>query len=198
ATRRRLVLAAARSLGITLEFHQVEAVLAVCRQGGRAALPGGWVAARQRAVVRFEPGSNPPAAYEYALPVPGKVAVAEAEISIEALPLVLQEDQWYERENLLASEFARGTLRVRNWRAGERFWPSHRRAKRIKELLGERQIAGEEKKAWPVISCGTEVVWLRGFGVRRDFQAKGVAGVLIRDLPFPVRSSKNLDAAAKR
>ncbi|MBV9339579.1 MAG: tRNA lysidine(34) synthetase TilS, partial [Acidobacteria bacterium] len=197
ATRRRLVRAAARSLGISLEFHQVEAVLAVCRQGGRTVLPGGWLAARQKSMLRFEHGSKAPAAYEYALPVPGKVAVSEAEISIEAMPLVLHQGLRYEREDLLAPEFAGRGLRVRNWRAGERFWPSHRRGARIKELLGERQIAGEEKKCWPVICCGSEVIWLRGFGVRRDFQARGVEGVLIRALPLPMCAPENAESARK-
>jgi hypothetical protein len=33
-----------------------------------------------------------------------------------------------------------------------------------------------------VVASGDEVVWLRGFGVRRDFQTQGREGILIRDI----------------
>jgi tRNA(Ile)-lysidine synthase len=57
-------------------------------------------------------------------------------------------------------------LRVRNWRAGDRFWPVHTKApKKIKELLQELRISGSERKLWPVVVHGAEVVWVRGFPV---------------------------------
>jgi tRNA(Ile)-lysidine synthetase-like protein len=72
---------------------------------------------------------------------------------------------------------------VRNWRAGERFWPAHtKEPKKIKELLQDRHITGEQKQRWPVIAWGDEIIWLSGFGVRRDIQANGGDGVLIREI----------------
>jgi tRNA(Ile)-lysidine synthase len=88
-------------------------------------------------------------------------------------------------EGLLAPEYASHGLVVRNWRAGDRFWPAHTKApKKVKELLQDRHITGNEKKLWPVVVCGDEVVWMRGFGVRRDFRTKNGTGVLISDLPL--------------
>ena len=55
-------------------------------------------------------------------------------------------------------------LTVRNWRAGDRFWPAHSKApKKVKELLQERKLAGRERKLWPVVVSGQEIVWMRGF-----------------------------------
>jgi tRNA(Ile)-lysidine synthase len=191
AMRRRLVRAAGESLGLNLEFRQVEAVVELCSHAARVVLPDGWVAVGHKSGVKFERGFETHGDYEYELPMPGRVTISEADVVIEAVPLVSDDDQHYGSEHLLDFGFARG-LRIRNWRPGERFWPSHsKRARRIKELLGERRIVGEEKKRWPVVSCGTEIVWLRGFGVRRDFQAKGGKGVLIRELPLSARVMEN-------
>ena len=55
---------------------------------------------------------------------------------------------------------------------------------RVKELLQDIHISGEEKRLWPVIAAGQEVVWVRGLGVRRDFQAKKGTGVLIHESPL--------------
>jgi len=88
-------------------------------------------------------------------------------------------------DDLLESSFARRELVLRNWRIGERFWPAHtREPRKIKEILQDRQVIGDQKKSWPVIVSGGEVVWMRGFGVRRDFRATGQKGVLIRESPL--------------
>jgi tRNA(Ile)-lysidine synthase len=64
-------------------------------------------------------------------------------------------------------------LKVRNWRPGDRFWPAHSKAPRkVKELLQERKIAGRERKIWPVVASGSEVVWLRGFSSPGNFRPK--------------------------
>jgi len=72
---------------------------------------------------------------------------------------------------------------VRNWRAGDRFWPAHTKApKKMKELLQQLHVGQPERGLWPVIVCGDEIVWARGFAVPAKFRAKaGCAGVLIRE-----------------
>jgi tRNA(Ile)-lysidine synthase len=71
---------------------------------------------------------------------------------------------------------------VRNWRAGDRFWPVNRKEpKKLKELLQDRHITGAEKKCWPVIASGEEVIWVRGFGVHRDCRALNGTGILITE-----------------
>jgi tRNA(Ile)-lysidine synthase len=78
-----------------------------------------------------------------------------------------------------------GPFRVRNWRPGDRFWPAHSKSpKKIKELLLERQVALPERKLWPVLLSGDEIVWMRGFAVPAKFSAKaGREAILIVESP---------------
>ncbi len=130
--------------------------------------------------------------YEYALTVPGRARVREIGAVIEALRLealpaealaARAAEAGYNPEHLLDGELLCGTLRVRNWRAGDRFWPAHTKAPRkMKELLQQLHVAQPERGLWPVIVCGDEIVWARGFAVPAKFRAKaGCAGILIRE-----------------
>jgi tRNA(Ile)-lysidine synthase len=181
AVRRRLVRAAGDSVGLGLEFRQVEEVLGLAAEGARTSLSGGWVVSRQRGEIRFEVISEAPSEYRYELTVPGEVLISEAGITVQA-SRVDSAGEGYNPEHLLDGKHAKENLIVRNWRAGERFWPAHtKEPKKIKELLQDRHITGDEKKRWPVVACGDEIVWMRGLGVRRDLLAKDGKGVLIQE-----------------
>ena len=183
ALQRRLVRTAGRSLGLGLEFRHVEEVLALSEEGTRTSLPEGWVVSRQKGSLRFELTSSAPTGYRYALPVPGQVTIPEAGLTLNVLAVRMDlPDEGYNPERLLDSKYARRGLIVRNWHAGERFWPSHsKQPKKIKDLLQSRHISGLDKKLWPVVASGDEIVWVRGLGVRRDLQAKDGNGVLIQE-----------------
>jgi tRNA(Ile)-lysidine synthetase-like protein len=130
--------------------------------------------------------------YEYALTVPGRARVPEIGAVIEALRFEASPaealaaraaEAGYNPEHLLDGELLCGPLRVRNWRPGDRFWPAHTKApKKMKELLQQLPVGQPERGLWPVIVCGDEIVWARGFAVPAKFRAKaGSAGVLIRE-----------------
>jgi tRNA(Ile)-lysidine synthetase-like protein len=70
---------------------------------------------------------------------------------------------------------------VRNWRAGDRFWPAHTAAaKKVKELLSDRHATGIEKKLWPVaVAKGCGLVWMRGFAVPAALRAPARASKAI-------------------
>jgi tRNA(Ile)-lysidine synthase len=106
---------------------------------------------------------------------------------VEAVRVELGTDRaGYNPDQLLDPSRLSDNLVVRNWRPGDRFWPAHTKApKKIKELLQERHITGSERKIWPVILSGDDVIWVRGFAVPATLQAK-VAGraILIRDMPL--------------
>jgi tRNA(Ile)-lysidine synthase len=185
AVQRRVIRAAAESLGLNLEFRHVEEVLGLGEACTRATLPNGWSARWHKGQIQFERGSKAATNYEYQLPVPGKITVPEARIVIEAalVPAKNTEDG-HQREQLLLPRFAQGLV-VRNWRAGDRFWPANaKQPKKIKELLQERNITGDEKKRWPVVASGDEVVWVAGLGVRRDLWPETQQGVLILESPL--------------
>jgi tRNA(Ile)-lysidine synthetase-like protein len=150
---------------------------------------------------------NVPHDYEYELAVPGRARVPEigmviATSRVEAVQIEAEQieaspaepllaealrlkaaEAGYNPEHLLDGELLCGTLRVRNWRPGDRFWPAHTKApKKMKELLQELHVKEPERGLWPVIVCGSEIVWVRGFAVPAQFRARaGCAGVLIRE-----------------
>jgi tRNA(Ile)-lysidine synthetase-like protein len=70
---------------------------------------------------------------------------------------------------------------IRNWRAGDRYWPAHTSsAKKVKELLSGRHLTGAEKKLWPVaVAEGCGLVWIRGFAVPAAFRASAGASQAI-------------------
>ena len=194
AVQRRLVKAIGENAGIPLEFKHVEEILRIAAEDGPSgkelSLPLGWKVVREpEDLVFVTPDlreSAPPQDYEYDLPVPGRIMVYEAGSSIEARAIPAGADAGYNPEHLLDAESLPGPFRVRNWRPGDRFWPAHTKApKKIKELLQERHVAQRERKSWPVVASGDEIVWLRGFPVAANCRAKpGRAAILIVDEPL--------------
>ena len=190
AVQRRLVKAIGENAGIPLEFKHVEEILRVAGEedasGKALSLPLGWKLWVEADTLRFvtpdlrEPLPLPD--YEYELAVPGRIAVYEAGFLIEARLVPVGETAAYNPEQLLDAENLPGSLRVRNWRPGDRYWPAHTKSpKKIKELLQERHAAQPERKAWPVIMGSEgEIVWMRGFALPAKFRGKpGRAAVLI-------------------
>ena len=131
ALQRRVVRAASQSLGLRLDFHHVEDVLALCSNRARAAksavLPDGWVVLRKQGELRFELQSGTPGKldYEYCLPVPGSVEVQETQSRFETVLIPRNAAEGYNPDDLLDRELLTAELRVRNWRPGDRFWPAH-------------------------------------------------------------------------
>jgi tRNA(Ile)-lysidine synthase len=191
AVQRRLVKAIGENAGIPLEFKHVEEILRVAAEDGPSAkevsLPLGWKVVREPEALIFltpdlrEPA--PPQDYDYELPVPGRIVLYEARSSIEARGIPAGGDAGYNPDHLLDAASLPRQLRVRNWRPGDRFWPVHTKSpKKIKELLQEHHVAGPERKSWPVIAGGDEIVWLRGFPVPAKYRAKpGQAAILIAE-----------------
>jgi tRNA(Ile)-lysidine synthase len=199
AVGRRVIKAVAAELGIPLEFKHIEEILRLAAgAGGKEwSLPGGWKVVREAESLLFLPPdqvTQKPIAqdYEYALPIPGRVKVPGLGATFEALVLPPQSDMSaYNPQNLLNRELLPAPLILRNWRAGDRFWPAHTKApKKIKELLQERHIAQPERKLWPVVvhrrdAGGDEVVWLRGFPVPARYRTEpGHEAMLLREISW--------------
>jgi len=186
ALRRRVVRAAGESLGFRLEFAHVEDILQVARDGKSGMLPGGWTVSRSATELRFDCVSSGKASsdYEYSLRVPGRIKVPETGTWFEAE--LVSSRGGYNPDHLLDSTMLGKELRVRNWRAGDRFWPAHTKSpKKIKELLQELHIPGSERKLWPVVAQGADVVWVRGFPVPAHLRVReGVEDALaIKERP---------------
>lgn len=183
AVQRRLIRTVTESLGLPIEFHHVEKILALDHENAETALPAGWTAALHKGAIHIGPhrdGTDRP--YEYQLRIPGRITVPEASVVIETRVVAAGESI---SEALLDRTLAGTNLTVRSWQPGDRFWPSYSKSpQKVKDLLQTRHITGEEKKRWPVIASGDEIVWVRDLGVRKDFQAKNGPGVFIRATPL--------------
>lgn len=186
ALRRRVIRAASESLGLRLDFQHVEEILALCSEGPKfTVLPSGWTVSRRKGRLQFELQGGVPEKldYEYSLPVPGSVDVRETESRFETVLVPGNAAEGYNPEDLLDGSLLAAELRVRNWRPGDRFWPAHTKApKKIKELLLERNVSGPERKLWPVVVSGAEVVWVRGFAAPARSRPRGDNAVLIREV----------------
>ena len=180
ALKRRLVRAAAHSIGLDLEFRHIDTLLTE-QNRGRMQLSANWAALQDADKIQIEPTSPAPANYEYRLPLPGETVVPELESVFHAgfSPAPCDGSE----RNLADSRAVTSPLVIRNWRPGDRFWPAHsKQESKVKELLQDRHITGDVKKQWPVIACGNKVIWMRGFGVHREFLSSNGNGVLIREV----------------
>jgi len=99
--------------------------------------------------------------------------------------MLLSAASGYNPDQLLDPSLSQQQLRVRNWRAGDRFWPAHtKEPKKIKELLQKRHVTGSQRKLWPVVLRGEEIVWVRGFPCPEHLCAASEQALLIREVPL--------------
>jgi tRNA(Ile)-lysidine synthase len=198
ALQRRLIRAVAEQHGLRLEFHHVEQLVssagarspspgvpsgpAVGPMGWSSAqieLPHGWEAVRSGSELCFRrrcQTEKEQREYNLSLAVPGEVQVARKKLRAA---IVTGEDLAHADAGaratkvLLAAALAHRGLRVRNWHAGDRYWPAHtRQPKKVKELLLARHIPREHKLYWPVIVSGDEIVWIPGFDAPERFRLR--------------------------
>ncbi len=192
AVQRRVIKAVGEEAGIPLEFKHVEEILRFADENGpldkELSLPLGWKVVREaEAIVFVTPDLRRQERipdYEYSLPVPGRVVVPELGAVFEAIRLNSEARfAEYNSEQLVRADLLPGQLSVRNWRAGDRFWPAHTKApKKIKELLQQRHLAQPTRRLWPVVASRDEIVWMRGFPAPARLRAEREQdAVLIRE-----------------
>ena len=175
AARRRVVRSwiEATAPGVSISFRLIEEVLdlAAGGAGSKLQLPGGRVIRVARGELRLE-AERAAADYEYRLPVPGTAEIRELGVRVEAVVASWDAVPEEERERLLDPGKVSGEMRVRNWRAGDRFWPANtKEGKKVKELLSDKHAVGVEKKLWPVVEAGGDLVWVRGFAAPETARA---------------------------
>jgi tRNA(Ile)-lysidine synthase len=175
ALQRRVLKCFLESRSLATDFHHVELVRR-CALGETPAvgLPGGWLAKRDGDYLELIPPPEPTAdrlqRYEYFLPTPGKLLIPELNLTLQATVV---------RELVAATKPPRfllgpfrfgGHLTVRNWHPGDRFRPAHSGSeKKLKELFADKHIPSVQRPLWPVALSGSQIVWVRGFGIAHDF-----------------------------
>jgi tRNA(Ile)-lysidine synthase len=175
ALRRQVLYQLGEQLGITLEFTHIQQLTELAGgkiQGRRVPLPGGMAALRSFRELQFGPQQEtaPGPDYRYSLSIPGEVAVPELGSIIRARLVRAGEPSaaGYNAGALLDRTLLAPELTVRNWRAGDRFFPAKTRSpKKLKDLLQTgrlgQQLSLAQRKTWPVIESAGQIVWVRGY-----------------------------------
>jgi tRNA(Ile)-lysidine synthase len=190
AVQRRVIKAIGGEAGIPLEFKHIEKIVRFATHhagsGTELSLPMGWKLTLEPDQILFltpdlrEGGVDHD--YEYELTIPGELNIPEIGVTLEARRVPPKAG--YNPEHLLDGDSLASCLKVRNWRAGDRFWPNHTKAPRkVKELLQERHVPHAERKLWPVIVNGDDIVWMRGFPVPARYAAKPGRDAIVVELP---------------
>ena len=191
AIRRRLVRAAAQKLNVTLDFQHVEQVLALAQSGDRKtiSLPGGLRVSVDKETLRLqtEQAKSKGQPFAYKLSVPGEIEIAELNCRIR-FRLIKGSEALASSDprQLLSPELNGGELIIRNWRAGDRFWPLHSKSdKKIKELLKPDCVPAALRALWPVAEHQGEILWVRGLPISRKFCLRDEqSAVVVEELPF--------------
>lgn len=172
---------------LPVSFRLIEEVrdLACGPSGRKIELPGGNLVRRTQGDLHLELAREADSRdYEYRLRVPGQVEISELGIRLEAILTDRETVPKDECERLLDPARLPQELVVRNWRAGDRFWPSHTsEEKKVKELLNDRHIIGANKALWPVAVTETHgLVWMRGFSTPANLQSGNGPVLWIREV----------------
>lgn len=194
AVQRRLLRGMGEQFGVALEFKHIQELLLFADQASSSKtleLPRGLMARRSLRELQItnEAESDAVPEYCYSLRVPGETAVPELGITIRTQALIVRGDEDLSRYNfqLLNRAALAPELTIRNWRAGDRFFPAHTRSpKKVKELLQSgrlgRELSPALRKSWPVIESGGELVWMRGYPVPEAFAARSGEAVSIEEV----------------
>ncbi len=177
ALQRRLLKRLLEKQRIPADFEHIESLLrCALGESPRAEFPGGWIASRTGERLQLLP-PQPPRCYtdySYTLPVPGEVYIAETGLTARCFPVSQEFAKEESPGSLLSVALLGRELTVRNWRAGDRFWPVHTKSEeKVKRLFSERHIPAERRQSWPLVLCNSQIVWVHGFPVAQAFAWSG-------------------------
>jgi tRNA(Ile)-lysidine synthase len=167
---RQMILSAGGSLrGVTHRHIEALRRFALEAQSGhQMTLVGGLAAGKEFDWVFVEPAREASqAGYCFPVKVPGEVAVpvlgAVFRLKIVGAepPGKTYNEAW---RGGLDPQKLTGEICLRNWREGDVFCPlGSRRARKLKEFFARQRIPAGERRNWPLLVNGEEVVWVRGF-----------------------------------
>jgi tRNA(Ile)-lysidine synthase len=151
---------------------------------GRIELPGVEVW-RSFDWLRFDtlPAAQPG---EYSIPVsvPGAYSIPNqsSTLNLDFVETASAADYVYNGGmEVLDGESLRGPLTLRNWRPGDRYRPrGHSSEEKIKILFQQARIPLWERRNWPILTIGDQIVWARRFGSASAFAATSESRSVIR------------------
>jgi len=196
----RQMLQAVRGSLRGLTHAHVEALLrfaAEAQSGKSQLLPGGVIARKEFAWLVLSPTPHPRenTGFSYAVVIPGELTVPELGCTFR-FKILNRDDpgRAYNQDKLARFDPQKlpGQLFLRNWRAGDVFCPmGSRGVRKLKELFRERRIPEVRRKLWPVLACGSQIVWVRGFPPGGPVAASGETRqvLVVEEEPAPLPSA---------
>jgi tRNA(Ile)-lysidine synthase len=173
AIQRRVLRQMLQSMGKGLggvAYAHIEGLLrfATSAQSGRSlTLPGGAVARKEFdwLILGLQPISKGSDGYAYPVKIPGEITVRQLGVIFRFKIIETQRRaKEYNEVGCLDPQKLPHRLFLRNWQAGDHFWPlGSRKLRKLKELFGQRKIPRNQRKLWPVLESGEQIVWVRGF-----------------------------------
>jgi tRNA(Ile)-lysidine synthase len=97
-----------------------------------------------------------------------------------------EQDFWTEEAHLNGEALTTVDLQARNWEPGDRLLRAgHATAEKVKTLFQDYKVLLWERRHWPVVVAGSEIVWVRRFGIAANFSASDESRCQIRILYRP-------------
>jgi tRNA(Ile)-lysidine synthase len=112
-----------------------------------------------------------------AVRLPGQHTVIHLELFENTQVTEMLENVYNERVGFLDWNRISGslalTMEVRNWRPGDQYQRAgHSGPEKIKFLFHEARVPLWERRHWPIITSGDEILWARRFGPAAGFAAR--------------------------
>jgi len=153
AKRRRVIRAAARQLGVNLNFDQTEKLLAMCEPGGsrRETLTAELQAERTPRELRLVRSTllSLVKLPEYTLPIPGELQAEDYGLSLKAVVSV-------------NGGKAIPPATLRSPRPGDRVELRHSRGpKALKEVFSRLHMDPAQRASWPIVEWQGKIVWMK-------------------------------------
>lgn len=189
AVARRLIRRAIQSVRGDLrgvDFHHVESVMELAGrpEGGGMVCGPGFQVRRSFDRLRFrlpQPSAEPPD-YQIALQIPGRCRPpgADFQLCFEIRECPVADSRYNTRRSALDWGRIAGPCQLRNWRPGDKYRPAgHAGEVKLKQLFQKAQIPLWERRKWPIMTIGREILWARRFGPAAQYAAGPASPVVL-------------------
>lgn len=140
--------------GIAPDYRHSQDLFSVAVNGGRCSLQGGYVAERQKDVVKIFSVSDKPVYKVEIERINGDLIKKDKKVNSLLL------------KNLIDCDKIVGDLKIRTREPGDKIRLAGRNCtKTLKKLYNENSVSSPDRDVLPVISDGSGVVWVCGIGV---------------------------------
>jgi tRNA(Ile)-lysidine synthase len=185
-----------RAPGLSRRHYDQAANLAQGPVGTELSLPGGVTARREHGLIYLTSAPRPAPFGPLDLPVPGRVTVQCAGLSIAAEGITCPAEgqgalisRAGPREVFLSLDALELPLAVRSRRPGDRFHPLGAPGeRRLKEFLIDRKVPLHERDRTPlVVDAAGRIAWIVGHAIADPFKLRGADARILHLSACPAR-----------